>query len=54
MAESPEYPGAPRWVKVFGIIALALLLLFLIVHLSGHGLGNHAPFGGHTTPQSGR
>lgn len=34
-------PSAPRWVKVFGIVALVLVLLFVIVHLTGHGLGNH-------------
>lgn len=34
-------PGMPLWVKVFGIIALALVAVFLIVHLTGHGLGEH-------------
>lgn len=33
--------GAPRWVKVFGIIALVLVLLFVILHLIGGGLGGH-------------
>ena len=33
---------APRWVKVFGTIAIILVVLFVIVHLtgltpSGHG-----------------
>ena len=37
-------PSTPRWVKVFGIIALALVLLFVILHLTGNG------FGGHHTP----
>ena len=32
--------GPPRWVKVSGIIALALVLLLLIVLLAG---GNHGP-----------
>jgi hypothetical protein len=27
--------GTPRWVKVFGIIALALLVLLVIMHLAG-------------------
>jgi len=27
--------GTPRWVKVFGIIALALLVPFVIMHLAG-------------------
>ena len=42
--ESP--PGAPRWVKVFGIIALVLVLLFVVTHLAGGGLGSHLPPGG--------
>lgn len=32
----------PRWVKMFGIIALVLALLFVILHLTGRGLGGHA------------
>jgi hypothetical protein len=32
--------GPPRWVKVAGIIALALVVLLLIVLLAG---GNHGP-----------
>lgn len=56
MAEPPRYPeagaeperesnaGAPRWVKVFGVIAVVLVLLIGIMLLSG---GNHGP-GRHT------
>jgi hypothetical protein len=36
-----EPPGTPRWVKVFGIIAIILILLFVILHLTGRGLGGH-------------
>jgi hypothetical protein len=38
-------PGTPRWVKLFGIIALLLVLLFGILHLTGGGLGpdDHGP-----------
>ena len=32
--------GTPRWVKVSGVIAIAVLLLILIVLLTG---GNHGP-----------
>jgi len=41
--------GPPRWVKVFGIIALAVLLLLLIVLLAGgnHGPGRHQSSSGH-------
>ena len=36
-------PGAPRWVKVFGIVAAVVVLLFLILLLAGndHGPGRH-------------
>jgi hypothetical protein len=40
-------PSTPRWVKVFGIIALVLVLLFVISLLAGvrHGPGLHTPSG---------
>ena len=42
-------PGAPRWVKVFGIAAIALVLLFALVLVTGiggpHGPGRHMPSG---------
>jgi hypothetical protein len=51
MADMPPYPnsngapdddpGTPRWVYVFGIIAIVLVLLFVILHLTGRGLGGH-------------
>jgi len=34
-------PGTPRWVKVLGIIAIILLVLFVILHLTGNGFGGH-------------
>lgn len=34
--------SAPRWVKVFGILVLVLVLLFAIVLLTGVG-GEHGP-----------
>jgi hypothetical protein len=53
-------PSMPRWVKVFGIIALVLVLLLGIMLLTGvggdHGPGRHRPSGGaggHTPPASG-
>ncbi|MFD7404166.1 hypothetical protein ACFV7R_16125 [Streptomyces sp. NPDC059866] len=43
MAGSPTdnetAPGAPRWVKVSGLVALAVVVLFLILHLTGSGMG---------------
>ena len=45
----PRYPGTPRWVKVFGIIALVLVLLVVILMVASggsHGPGRHLPSGG--------
>jgi ABC-type transporter Mla subunit MlaD len=41
----PSSPGTPRWVKLFGIIALILVLLVGVMLLSGgeHGPGRHMP-----------
>ena len=52
MADLPPYPDSngdtgddttstPLWVKVFGIIALVVILLFVILLLTGHGPGRH-------------
>ena len=48
--ESP--PSIPGWVKVSGIIVIVLILLFVILHLTGNGFGDHM----HTMPagQSGQ
>jgi hypothetical protein len=35
-------PSTPRWVKITGIIGIALVLLFVILHLTGHSPGGHA------------
>jgi len=35
-------PSTPRWVKVFGIIAIVLVVGFAILHLTGN-----SPFGDH-------
>jgi hypothetical protein len=34
--------GMPRWAKVFGIVVLALVLLFVVANLTGLG-GDHGP-----------
>ena len=46
-AGATPFTGAPRWVKVFALIALVLLVLFLVVQLVGgdHGPGRHTGFG---------
>ena len=38
--ESP--PGPPRWLKVFGIIGLVLVVLFVARHLANGGFHGHA------------
>lgn len=52
MAEPPPYPGAPRWVKVFGLIAIILVLLLAVLMFTrgpggrGHGPQLHTPSSG--------
>jgi hypothetical protein len=31
----------PRWVKVFGTIAIIVFIAFVILHLAGGGPGRH-------------
>ena len=38
-----ESPPAPRWVKVFGLIAVVLVVGFVILHLAGGGFRGHGP-----------
>ena len=54
MADQPPYPetgeapGAPRWVKVFAVIALIVVLLVVIMMVAGggnHGPSRHMPSG---------
>ena len=33
--------ATPRWVYVSGIIALIVLVVIVVLHLTGHGLGDH-------------
>jgi hypothetical protein len=39
---------APRWVKVFGLIGVAVVLLIIILLLTGHGPSRHL----HSAPGS--
>ena len=48
--DTGDAPGTPRWVKVFGIIALVVLLLIVTLKLTGFG-GEHGP-SRHTPPSS--
>ena len=50
--DTPEHVSTyrtPRWVKVFGIVALTLILLVIVVLVTGiggeHGPGRHIPSG---------
>ncbi len=53
VAPGREYPGAPRWVKVFGIIALVLVLLFGGRQIAGRfGMGGMGMGGMHAAPSS--
>ena len=47
MSGPPPYPGTPRWVKVFGIIVIVVVLLAVVGMLIGgeHGPGRHTPSG---------
>ena len=31
--------ATPGWVKVAGVVGIILVLLFVILHLTGHGFG---------------
>ncbi|HEX9918969.1 MAG TPA: hypothetical protein VGA87_07375 [Pyrinomonadaceae bacterium] len=42
-ADSEDDTGTPRWVKLFGLVALVLVLLFVILMLTGHSPGRHLP-----------
>lgn len=50
MSDRESPPSTPRWVKIFGIIAIVLVLLFIIIQLTGiggdHGPGRHILSGG--------
>lgn len=42
--------GVPRWVKVFAVIGLVLVLVVVVALLSGHGPSRH--MGGHAAAAS--
>ena len=52
-ADRGSTTGTPRWVKVFGGIALAVIALLVVVLLvrgGEHGPGRHSPGGGSDRP----
>ena len=38
--------GAPRWVKLTGIVAVVAVLLVIVMLLTGHGPWHHMGMGG--------
>lgn len=56
MPHENHYPGAPRWIKILGIIGAIALAAFVAVHLVTGGFGPIADHGrmldheGHPTP----
>ena len=45
--ESPT--STPRWVKLFGIVAIVVVLLFVALHLTGNSPGGHGLSGATAT-----
>ena len=43
--DGEQYPGTPRWVKVFVFGAVAVLLVLVLVLGVGTALGLHTPGG---------
>ena len=49
MSQTPKRPDPasppplPRWVKVFGVIFILLIVLVVAVHLAGINFGGHMP-----------
>ncbi len=41
----PTATGAPRWVKAMALIALVLVLLLIVLHLTGNSLGGPGSHG---------
>jgi hypothetical protein len=45
MSDPPQYPGAPRWVKIVGVIAIVVVTALAVVVLLKGGHGPHQHFG---------
>jgi hypothetical protein len=37
----PEADGMPRWVKVFGLVAILLIVAFVVLHATGIAPHDH-------------
>ena len=40
-------PTTPRWVKIFRALGIVLVVLFVVLHLTGHGFGHSLHSGVH-------
>ena len=45
------YPGTPRWVKIAGVIAILVVTLVGLMHVTGVAPGGHAPRAEHGLQQ---
>jgi hypothetical protein len=58
MADPARYPGAPRWVKVFGIaVGAAALVVVIVIHAAGgprHNIPSAGGLGDRAVPEGGR
>lgn len=43
MSEPHEPARTPLWVKISGIVVIALVLVLVVLHLTGNSLGGHTP-----------
>ena len=55
MSDPLPYPGAPRWVRVSGIVvSVVALLVVVVIHVSGgHNIQSASGLGGHAAPENG-
>ena len=42
-----ERSGTPRWVKVFALVGVVLVVLVIVMLFTGHGPGRHTGDTGH-------
>ena len=42
-SDRPLPPGMPRWVKVFVTLAIVIILIVIVLHLTGNNIGGHIP-----------
>ena len=52
MADTPQPPPRPTWVKVALVVVLVIVAAVIVMAIAGgeHGPGRHVPGGGDHTP----